>query len=170
MTRIPDFTGVHYFERLLWARANLVPVESDLRCVYEDPAFPDAPPRCLRADPRWFAAAMAGGIIPPLEAVFDLQKDLVLADGRVVRCTYFEAQDVHARERVIAERCLSDHALHSSVPVGAMTEDQAFEYLIQKDVPFRVWGRSHNRPIMKICRADQLPKSRAVRGAWSLAA
>lgn len=52
-----------------------------------------------------------------------------------------------------------------------MTEEQAIEILVIKDVPARVWARrGANRSLMTICTVDQLPSSHRMRDAWRLTA
>ena len=51
-----------------------------------------------------------------------------------------------------------------------MTQEQAIEYLIQKDVPQSVWREwdAGNKPKMVICRKEQLPATREWRNAWKI--
>jgi hypothetical protein len=53
-----------------------------------------------------------------------------------------------------------------------MTEEQAIEYLIMKDVPARVWHSDYkyNRQMFRIVKRDQLPEDKTYRNAWRLAA
>ena len=53
---------------------------------------------------------------------------------------------------------------------GPLTEKEAIEYLIMKDIPRNVWGQDHNRPMFKIVTKDQVPSDRSFRNAWRLAA
>ena len=55
-------------------------------------------------------------------------------------------------------------------PIDAMTEEQAIEYLIQKDIPMRVWQNydKANRPRMVICTKSQLPSTRLWRNSWKI--
>jgi hypothetical protein len=52
----------------------------------------------------------------------------------------------------------------------AMTEEEAIEYLIMKDVPQHVWQEwnTGNKPKMVICRKEQLPSTREWRNAWKI--
>jgi hypothetical protein len=52
-----------------------------------------------------------------------------------------------------------------------MTEEEAIEYLIMKDIPQHVWKEwnSGNKPKMVICRKEQLPSTREWRNAWKIA-
>ena len=56
-------------------------------------------------------------------------------------------------------------------PIDAMTEEQAIEYLIQKDVPMSIWQNWNqgNKPKMVICRRNQLPTTREWRNSWKIA-
>jgi hypothetical protein len=51
-----------------------------------------------------------------------------------------------------------------------MTEEQAIEYLIMKDIPQRVWRDydKANRQRLVICKKDQLPSTREWRNAWKI--
>ena len=51
-----------------------------------------------------------------------------------------------------------------------MTEKEAIEYLIMKDVPQEVWKNwnNGNRPKMVICKKEQLPSHRTWRNAWRI--
>ena len=54
--------------------------------------------------------------------------------------------------------------------LDAMTEEQAVEYLIMKDIPPRIWrGHRGNRTILRIVTVDQLPTDRRYRNAWAVA-
>ena len=60
--------------------------------------------------------------------------------------------------------------LHNIKPIDAMTEEQAIEYLIQKDIPMHVWQDSDksNKPRMVICKKSQLPSTRSWRNSWRI--
>ena len=51
-----------------------------------------------------------------------------------------------------------------------MTQEQALEYLIQKDIPQHVWRKWNegNKPKIVICNKEQLPATREWRGAWKI--
>lgn len=129
----------HLFERLVNAKRSLAPVQSKYRVVFEDPLLPNDCARILVPDPNWMAAAMAGGVLPPIE-------------------TYLRDQDVpdgQPKEHPYAE------------PIGPMTEEQAIEYLIMKDIPQRVWkGYRGNRQILAIVPVEAVPSDRSFRNAW----
>ena len=145
--KTPEFQGTHLWERLCWAKEHLEKVQSDIRVVYEDSVA--APAKILVPAPNWMACALQGGILPPVESYWELAKD--------------EAQPNfknHTR----------GYLLHDTKPVDAMTEEEAIEYLIKKDIPQSVWKtwNKGNKPTMVICRTHQLPKHRQWRDAWQI--
>ena len=95
------------------------------------------------------ACALQGGILPPVEVYWLLAQDEAQPDFKK-----------HTR----------GYLLHNSKPIEAMTEEQAIEYLIMKDVPQSVWRDydSGNKPKMVICRKEQLPGTREWRNAWKI--
>lgn len=137
------------YERLLWAKQHLNPVQSKYRVVFEDPAEPEAAAKILCPDPNWLAAALHGGILPPVSAYWELAKD--------------EAQPDFTRHT-------RGHLLHEST-IDALTEEEAIEYLIMKDIPPRVWAdNTANAPRFRIVPVELIPTNREFRGAWRLAA
>ena len=149
MIKTPEFQGTHLWERLHWAKENLDKVQSDIRVVYEDPEDMDNPAKVLVPDPNWMACALQGGILPPVEVYWLLAEDEAKPDFKK-----------HTR----------GYLLHNTKPVEAMTEEQAIEYLIMKDIPQRVWReyQKANKPRLVICKKDQLPSTRIWRNAWKI--
>ncbi len=145
--KTPEFQGTHLWERLCWAKEHLEKVQSDIRVVYEDSV--DAPAKVLVPDPNWMACALQGGILPPVESYWELAKDEAQPDFKN-----------HTR----------GYLLHDTKPVDAMTEEEAIEYLIKKDIPQSVWKtwNKGNKPKMVICRTHQLPEHRQWRDAWQI--
>ena len=143
----PEFQGTHLWERLCWAKEHLEKVQSDIRVIYEDSV--DAPAKILVPDPNWMACALQGGILPPVESYWELAKDEAQPDFKN-----------HTR----------GYLLHDTKPVDAMTEEEAIEYLIKKDIPQSVWKtwNKGNKPTMVICRTHQLPEHRQWRNAWQI--
>jgi hypothetical protein len=95
------------------------------------------------------ACAQAGGILPPVWVYHELADDEAKPD--FVK---------HTR----------GYLLHETDPVEPMTEEQAIEYLIMKDVPREVWQswNEGNKPKMVICKKEQLPSTREWRNAWRI--
>jgi hypothetical protein len=145
--KTPEFKGTKLFDRLCWAKENLEPVQSDYRVVFETDV--DSPASILVADPNWMAAAKQGGILPPVWVYWLLAADEAHPDFKK-----------HTR----------GYLLHDTQPIGPLTEEQAIEYLIYKDVPRHVWENYNkgNKPNLIICNKSQLPKTREWRNAWSI--
>ena len=118
--------------------------------VWEDPEDLDAPAKITVPSPIWLGMAMYGGILPPVDVYHRMAEDEsrngFYGHGH---CDY----------------------LHSAPPITAMTEEQAMEYLVQKDIPTRVWRDYRgNRELLRIVRRDHLPSNRKTRNAWRLSA
>lgn len=135
-------------ERLSWAKENLVPYQTEYRIVYENPGL-EGTSSIVAPDPNWMACALHGNIIPPVWVYLELAKDEAHPDFKQ-----------HTR----------GHLLHTVKPIGPMTEEEAIEYLIIKDVPQNVWRNFNkgNRPKMVICRASQIPQEDDFRGSWTI--
>ena len=59
---------MHLWDRLAQAKKELDPVQSKYRIVFETPDDLDVPACILVPDPNFMAAALHGGILPPIEA------------------------------------------------------------------------------------------------------
>ena len=131
----------HLWTRLLEAKARLKPVQSKYRVLFEDPREPDAPAKVLVPDPNWMACALEGDILPPIDTY---QRDRLVPDGEPKEHPYAE-------------------------PIGAMTEEEAVEYLVQKDIDPAVWrDYQGNRTILKIVPVEMIPSDRSFRNAWRI--
>lgn len=116
--------------------------------LWEDPADPDAPCKITVPSPAWWAMALHGGILPPVQVYWELRED--------------EAQPGFTRHT-------RGYLLHKTQPVPAMTEEEAMEYLVMKDVPPAVWrDYKGNRTILKIVPRDTIPTDRTYRNAWRI--
>ena len=146
----PEFQGTHLWERLCWAKDNLERFETDYRVVYEDPNVPDEPAKILHPTPEWMACALQGGILPPVSSYWELKKDEQTPGFRQ-----------HTR---------GPELLHNMKPIDAMTEEEAIEYIIMKDIPEHIWRdwNKGNKPRLVICRKEQLPQKREWRNAWKI--
>jgi len=130
---------LHLWTRLAEAKQRLNPIQSKYRVLFEDPSDLSAPAAVLVPDPNWMAAALEGGILPPIETYL---RDRDVPDGEPKEHPYAE-------------------------PIGPMTEEEAIEYLIQKDIPPAVWrDYSGNRTILKIVPIELIPSDRSFRNAW----
>ena len=134
-------THGHLWDRLAEAKTRLDPVQSKYRVLFEDPATPDEPAKVLVPDPNWMACALEGGILPPIETY---QR-------------YRDVPDGEPKEHPYAE------------PIGAMTEEEAIEYLVKKDIDPSVWrDYKGNRTILKIVPVEMIPSDRSFRNAWRI--
>jgi len=137
-----ELANLPLWKRLEIAKTQLEPVQSDYRVVFE--ADLDSPASILVPDPNWMACALHGHILPPVEVYHQLETD---GNGRII----------------------NGHILHNTPPIRPMSEEEAIEYLIQKDVPAHVWQQtSGNAKKMVICRKNQLPAGREWRNAWKI--
>ena len=131
----------HLWDRLADAKARLEPVQSKYRVLFENPAEPEAPASVLVPDPNWLAAALAGDVLPPIDTYI---RDQSVPDGEPKEHPYAK-------------------------PVGAMTEEQAIEYLVMKDISPSIWrDYKGNRTIMKIVPVELIPSDRSFRNAWKI--
>tara|TARA_R100001086_G_scaffold67879_2_gene31932 strand:- start:550 stop:1026 length:477 start_codon:yes stop_codon:yes gene_type:complete len=146
----------HLWERLAEAKKELKPVQSKYRVMFEDPNDLNNPVAVLVPDPNWMAAALKGGILPPIEAY--------LEDAQTV--------ENYAKERGTLDGFnWRDHDVKHpyAKPTGPMTEEQAIEYLIMKDVPTSVWRDYRgNRTILAIVPKEAIPQDRTNRNAWKI--
>ena len=143
----PNFQGVHYWNRLQWAKDNLEPFQTQYCVVYEDDV--DKPAHVMHPDPNWMACALQGGIVPPIETILALKE---------------EAESPDFKEHTLGP--VRDEAK----PCDPMTEEDAVEYQIMQSIPKRVWRTwdKGNYPKMVICRREDLPKTREWRNAWKI--
>lgn len=172
-----QFQAAKLWERIVWARHNIEPMETDIRVVFEDPHYPDEPCKVLSPSPEWLAMALHGNILPSIEAYLELPLLQVYARKAVMteRLT-MGAWSASLKWRMaqqgwefIGEKVRGDHKLHTSQVMSAMNIPQAIEYLIKKDIPRHVWDKLYNRQMFRICRSDQLPARNEHRNAWRLA-
>ena len=134
-------THGHLWDRLAEAKSRLEPVQSKYRVVFEDPSTPDEPAKVLVPDPNWMAAALEGNILPPIDTY---QRDRDVPDGQHKEHPYAE-------------------------PIGPMTEEEAIEYLIMKDIDPSIWrDYNGNRTILKIVPVELIPSDRSFRNAWKI--
>lgn len=129
--------------------------------VWEDPESLDEPVLILRPSPEFIASAMHGGVHPPIEAYLN----------DYAKMQRWMSKNAPESWHKFAWDLVGGASHPYAEPVGPMTEEQAMEYLLQKDVPQRIWeNNSSNKPRFCICRHDMIPEIRTHRDAWRLAA
>lgn len=129
------------WDRLVDAKRRLKPVQSKYRVIYENPYLPDEPAQVLVPDPNWLACAIQGGILPPVDAYIS---DYSVSDDEPKSHPYVK-------------------------PIGPMTEEEAIEYLVMKDIDPAVWrDYQGNRSIIKIVPVEMVPSDRTYRNAWRI--
>lgn len=167
------------WDRLAQAKQRLAPVQSKYRVLFEDPSEPDAPAKVLVPDPNWMAAALMGGVLPPIEAYYAAKFRVLIkmADGAKIqgivggKNVADMLHELQKRGGEMLGQWLVDYPPAYFDSIGPMTEDQAIEYLIQKDIPPRVWRDYRgNRRIMAIVPVEAVLEDRTHRNAWELVA
>jgi hypothetical protein len=162
------------FDLLAVAKSHLAPVPSACRVIFEDDM--DAPAKVLVPDQNFMAAAMAGGILPIIDvfhgALYRLTVEFpgeqsVSANVRGINLKDARA-DALAKGATIKSEIVIQHDWHDGPKAKPMTEAQAIDYLIEKDIPKSVWGSSGNRQKFKVVTTADLPNSREHRNAWSM--
>jgi hypothetical protein len=152
-----NIEGINWSELKLWEREmafkqvcldNNVDLEqSPYAIMWEDPEDLDGTMKVTTPSPTWWAMALHGNILPPVEVYWELKHD--------------ESQPgfkQHTR----------GHLLHETEPMPPMTEEEAIGYLIMKDLPPSVWNYKGNRTIMKIVPRELIPSDRSFRNAWKI--
>lgn len=126
------------------------------RIIFEDPEQPDEPAVVLVPSDNWLEEAKAG-LLPPISVYWALQDDeqQAIAEGRHETFKHDQAKW---------------EAQFTAPRIGPLTEEEAIEYLIMKDIPRHIWSKKYNRPMFKIVTKDQVPSDRSFRNAWRLAA
>lgn len=150
-----DYTQYKLWEReLIFKEQHKDLPQGNYAIVWEDPAEFDDPDvlyvtsKVTRPSPTWLAMAMHGGILPPVEVYWALRED--------------EERDGFIRHT-------RGHLLHETPPLPAMSEEEAMEYLVMKDLPPRVWRDYRgNRSILKIVPVNLVPTDRSLRNAWRI--
>ena len=75
--------------------------------------------------------------------------------------------ETYQRDRDVPDGQPKEHPY--AAPIPAMTEEEAIEYLIMKDIPPNVWrDYEGNRCIMRIVPVELIPSDRSFRNAWKI--
>jgi hypothetical protein len=145
----------HLYFRICYASNVYEKVEPKYRVVFEDPDDVDAPAKILVPDPNWMAAALAGDILPDVSCYIEDQKVIAAYEKEHRSLEGFSWKEQGGAKHPYGK------------PRGPMTEEEAIEYLIQKDIPTRVWrDYEGNRQILKIVPVELIPSDRSYRNAW----
>jgi hypothetical protein len=124
------------------------------RVIYEDPEQPEQPAMVLAPSDNWLEEAKAG-LLPPISVYWELQDD--------------EQQAIDEGRHNTFKHDLSKWEKQFTAPrIGKLTEEEAMEYLVMKDIPRRVWSVEYNRPMFKIVKTEQVPSNRQFRNAWEM--
>lgn len=155
-----NITGVEWANFSLWTREQIFAEvckehgvvfdqeQVEFAVMWEDPRTPDEPMKITVPSPQFWAMALHGGILPPVEVYWALAHD--------------EAQPGFVRHT-------RGHLLHETPPMRAMTPEEAIEYIIMKDLPPAVWrDYKGNRTILRIVPRAAVPTNRALRNAWRI--
>ena len=125
------------------------------RVVFDDPDALDEPTKVLVPSQNWLDEAMAGNL-PPIWVYWQLQDD--------------EQQAIKEGRHSTFQHNPDKYALQWTAPrIGPLTEKEAIEYLIMKDIPRHIWSVEYNRPMFKIIKKEDVPSDRSFRNAWRLA-
>jgi hypothetical protein len=149
--------GMKLIERedLLRSRGCL-PVQPEYSIVWEDPTELDSPVKVTTPSPNWLGYAMHGNFMPDIT--------VYIRDKRV------QAQWIKDNPGKSFSWKEAGGAKHPyAETIGAMTQEECMEYILQKDVPEYVWNdKTGNKPRFTICRRSMIPVDRTYRNAWKL--
>ena len=147
-----------YEREITLKRRGCKPVTPKYVIVFEDPDDLDAPCKIQVPTPEWIAYCLHGNFICSAE--------------HFIRDKRFYAE--WTKNNPNQQFNWKDHGGNSASyaeTLPAMTQEEAMELLLQKDVPERVWNNTtSNATRYKICRKEMIPSNRQYRNAWRLAA
>ena len=159
-----DHNRKDLFESVAWASENLERVLPQYSIVWENPK--GGPVAITTPSPEWLAMAIHGGLLPDIEVHHRLRAEWTNDAGEVIQTRANETPGPGWKGGKIVNGWL----LHAGPRAPAMTQEEAIEYILQKDVPLLVWydHETSNRRRFVICKKDQIPTNRKLRNAWSL--
>lgn len=130
-------------------------IMSNYRVIFEDPKQPEQPVMVLVPDEVWLAEAQSGQL-PPISVYWALQDD--------------EQQAIKEGRHDTFEHDQKKYEAQWTAPrIGPLSEKEALEYLIMKDIPRHIWSQEYNRPMFKIIKKEDVPLDRQFRNAWRIA-
>jgi hypothetical protein len=124
------------------------------RVIFQDPDDLEANTQILIPSGRWLKEAQEGKL-PPLWVHWKLAEDEQKAIDE-------------GRHESFAHDPSKLELLKTAPRIGKLTEKQAMEYLIMKELPRRCWAEVHNRPMFRIVKTEQVPSDRTFRDAWEM--
>lgn len=169
-----DLSKMNLEERLYWGYKNLIPVKPKYCIIYEDPAYPDNTAVILVPAPEWLASALYGGIVPEINRHLKLKTELTTDKNETIICDLDEVDDIFLKHKIVDNKIINynSYMYDTSMPsMPAMTEEEAMEYLLMKDIPKRVWhpDYKHNRKMFKICKYENRHLGNtAYRDSWKM--
>ena len=157
MIEVPDFEGVHLWDRLNWAKKVKLDqnVQPEFVVVWEDQRDLDAPCKITIPSCEFVAVAMVGGILPKIDAYL---RDKAVTDAY--------------EERHGSQEGFSWNVFHACHPncydfADPMSQEEIIEYIVQLVLPTHVL-KDLNRPRHRIVKRSQILKNRLHRDAWEL--
>lgn len=127
---------------------------SKYKILYENPDFPEESVNVVTPTEEWLEEAMSGKL-PSIKVFLKLKEA--------------EQTAIKENRHVNFKHNKEDYDAQFTTPrIAPLTEEEAMEYLLLKDVPQNVWGKSHNRQLYRFVRNTQIPSDREFRNAWRL--
>jgi hypothetical protein len=152
------------FNNILWAKTNLPKVEPEYCIVWERA---DGGTSVTVPAPEWMAMAMHGGLLPDIEVYHDMKVEW---EHKVTGEKVYTQVNEGMGSEWKGGKVVPGHGLHDGPRAPAMTQEEAMEYLLQKDVPRYVWydhERSNRRKFV-ICPRSAVSKDRTWRNIWTI--
>lgn len=158
------------------AKNQLEPAHSDFRIAFEDEEGGRDCTRIVTPDPNFLAMAMKGGIVPSVQAYHQATYRLTvqfpneLPISAIITGLKKDAakRDAINRGAVVLAEVVVSPDWFDAERMPALSEAEAIEYIIQKDIDYSVWGAPSNRQRFKVITADDLPTDRNARNSWEL--
>ena len=150
-------------ERIEWAHQNLEFKNPKYAIVWNRN---DGGTSVTVPSPEFIAMATHGGLLPAIEVYHEMKCRWVNDKGAVMLTQVNESPGEGWREGKV----LNGELMHSGPRAPAMSEEEAMEYLLQKDVPRYVWfdhDRSNSRQFL-ICPRECVPANRVWRNVWEI--
>ena len=150
-------------DRVMWAHENLEFPKPNYSIVWERA---DGGVSVTSPSGEFLAMAMHGGLLPDIEMFHQMRCRWVNDAGEEMFTLINEGPGPGWKEGKV----MNAELMHEGPRAPKMTEEEAMEYLLQKDVPRYVWAdhETANRKRFYICPRECVPKNRAFRNHWQL--